>query len=130
MKVAEYRDLIRALLQIINDWQACTSTNEREAWAVRAARVHAELAEAACMRATIRDSEMRALAQQKYCDLVAGPPTHQHSPCSTAKPTTSSSSSYQVQSAGTSRADGYNKSPARAVRLSRAARGAMRRGYV
>lgn len=128
MKVAEYRDLIRALQQIGSDWHACASDAERQAWAARATRVYSELESAACARATPRDVEMRELAQQQYHALVnprrkpdsldAAPP-----PLSTSRPP------YRRPDTGATRASGYNKSPGRAVRLSRAARGAMRRGY-
>lgn len=128
MKVAEYRDLIRALQQIAHDWQACTSDTERQAWATRAARVYAELQEATCTRATPRDVEMREMARQQYHDLVSLR-LEPNAPHSALLPLTTSRTPYRRQDAGTSRAASYNKSPARAVRLSRAARGAMRRGY-
>jgi hypothetical protein len=129
MKVAEYRDLIRALQQIASDWHACASDAERQAWAVRAARVYSELQNTACTRATPRDVEMCELAQQQYHDLVnpRRQPDAQHS---APLPLSTSRTPYRRQDAGASRAAGYNKSPGRAVRLSRAARGAMRRGYV
>lgn len=126
MRVAEYRDLIQALLRIATDWHACSSDSERQAWSVRAAGAHRELESAVCARATPRDVELRELAQQKYRDLVGN--LAQQRPHDAVSMTTSSSSGRATR-AGTTRAAGYNKSPARAVRLSRAARGAIRRDY-
>lgn len=127
MKVAEYRDLIRALQRIGSDWHACASDAERQAWAVRAVRVYSELESAECARATPRDVEMRELAQQQYHDLVN--PRRKPDSQDAAPPLSTSRPPYSRPDAGTTRAAGYNKSPGRAVRLSRAARGAMRRGY-
>jgi len=128
MKVAEYRDLVRALQQIAIDWHACTSDAERRAWAARAARVYGELQDASCTRASSRDVEMRELAQQQYHDLVIHP-LQQHALHPVPLSLASSRTQYRKPDAGVSRAAGYNKSPARAVRLARAARTAMRRGY-
>lgn len=127
MKVAEYRDLVRALLRTATDWHACTSSSERDTWAVQAACVYAELDQATCTRATTRDVEMCELARQQYRDLVSDPSQQITRPTGAA--TTTSSTVQRRPSTGASRAAGYNKSPARAVRLSRAARSAMRRGY-
>lgn len=125
MKVAQYREMIRALLQQVNDWHACVSDTERQAWAQRAARVHAELVEARCPRATPRDAEMHGIAVQQYLDLTTIP-----TPLTTALSPPSPAAQHRERSAGQSRAARYNKSAARAVRLSRAARSAMRRGYM
>jgi hypothetical protein len=125
MKVAQYREMIRALLQQVNDWHACVSDTERQAWAQRAVRVHAELAEAQCPRATLRDAEMRAIAERQYLDLTAIP-----APSTTASLPPSSTARHREHGAGQSRAAKYNKSAGRAVRLSRATRSAMRRGYM
>ena len=125
MKVVEYREMIRAMLQLVTDRQACVSDAERQAWSTRAARVYAELAEARCPRATPRDAVMRAIAERQYLDLTAIP-----APSTTASFPPSLTVRNREHSAGQSRAAKYNKSAARAVRLSRAARSAMRRGYM
>lgn len=80
------------------------------------------------MRATSRDVEIREMAQQQYHDLV-NHPLQWHAQHPAPLPPTTSRTHYRKPDAGASRAAGYNKSPARAVRLARAARTAKRRGY-
>jgi len=118
VKLANYRELTRALLQMTDDWHACVGTAEQDSWRVRAVALYGDFLEAECARATTRDRELYTIAQQRYKDLAA---LHPKQPEAVTKPV--------VRAAVGGRAGGYNKSAARAVRLSRAARSAMRRGY-
>lgn len=118
MKLADYRDLTRALLQMADDWHACVGSAEQDSWRVRAEALYGDFLKAECARATARDSELRMIAQQRYKDLAA---FHTAQPYAATKPV--------VRPAISGRAGSYNKSAARAVRLSRSARSAMRRGY-
>lgn len=98
--------------RLVNDWHACVDQQERQSWKERASRFLATFMSARCDRATSRDLDDRLEAYREYTGLVMR--------------TASASTSGQVSA---SRAATYNKSPGRAVRLARAARGAMRRGY-
>ncbi|NTB05951.1 hypothetical protein [Agrobacterium tumefaciens] len=118
MKLADYRELTRALLQVADDWHACVGTAEQDSWRMRAEALYGDFLKAECARATTRDSELRTIAQQRYQDLVA---LHPERPYAATKPV--------ARPAVGGRAGGYNKSAARAVRLSRAARSTMRRSY-
>ena len=115
MKVQEFRDLTFHLLRTADAWHACVDDKERAAWSAIAARVYTEFKAAVCARANARDLAMRATAEQKYNEII-GPSISQTLPAIRPMPPAS-------------RAAKYNRSPGRAVRMARAARSAMRRGY-
>lgn len=117
MRVHEYRDLTAQMFRVVDDWSACVDEIERKAWEVRASCVHVEFAAAVCSRATERDIEMHMLAEEKYNNLI------------TSKAGTAVMAPSIVNAGSMSRAAKYNRSASRAVRLARAARSAMRRGY-
>lgn len=112
MKVAEFRELTVDMFRLINDWQACVDADERAHWRERAHRFLAVFMSASCKRATPRDQEARLTAYHQYIATV-----------------TASVVTVPLHKASSSRASSYNKSPGRAVRLARAARSCMRRGY-
>lgn len=112
MKVAEFRETTEDMRRLVNDWHACIDEHERLLWRQRAHRFLAVFMSASCARASSRDNEDRVLAFQQYTRIVM-----------------QSSTATKSSHAPTSRAGQYNKSAGRAVRLARAARGAMRRGY-
>ncbi|ENA27042.1 hypothetical protein HMPREF1487_09521 [Pseudomonas sp. HPB0071] len=112
MKVAEFRALTADMLRLVNDWQACVDGQEQSLWRERAHRFLAGFMSASCDRATPRDHEARLSAYQQYIAIVV-----------------STTATMPLQRTSTSRAGRYNKSPARAVRLARASRSCMRRGY-
>lgn len=119
MRIQEYRDMISAALQLVTDWSACVDDGERTLWRVRAIAGQAALAGATCSRASERDRERYTLALYKLQALLAVPELVAAKAVSVAA----------MRPASQSRASKYNKSPSRAVRISRAARSAMRRGY-
>lgn len=126
MRIGDYRDLIRALLQACTDWHACVNDAELRAWAARSARTVGELRQADCPLATPRDVEMRERALGDYLALSSDL-AHRADVHALPAPAASSRS---PGGHGTKRAAGYNKSIGRAVRLARAARSAKRRGYL
>ena len=112
MKVAEFREITEDMRRLVNDWHACVDEHERLLWRERAHRFLAVFMSASCARASSRDHENRLLAYQQYTQAVM-----------------QSRTATKSSQASTSLAAQYNKSAGRAVRLARAARGAMRRGY-
>lgn len=112
MKVKEFRELTADMRRLVNDWHACVDQKERQSWRTRADRFLTIFTGVCCGRATSKDLNDRLEAYQEYVGLVMR--------------TVATPSSGRVS---TLRASTYNKSPGRAVRLARAARGAMRRGY-
>lgn len=119
MQVQEYRDLISAVLTLVTDWSACVDDDERELWRARAIPCRATLVDAACARASERDRERHALACDQLQALLE-PKAAAFAPATVVA---------SMRPASQSRAAKYNKSASRAVRISRAARSAMRRGY-
>lgn len=113
MKVKEFRELTADMRRLVNDWHACVDESERQSWLKRAHRLLATFMSASSNRATPKDLDDRLQAYRDCIGLVAMRRV--------AVPTS--------DQAALSRAGRYNKSPGRAVRLARAARGAMRRGY-
>lgn len=117
MRVQDYRDMTAQMLRLVDDWSACVDEGERSAWRVRASGFRNEFLQAECPRATGRDQEMHALALQKLNVL------YQPAIPAGIVPTSATNSSSRT------RAQNYNASASRAVRLGRAARSAKRRGY-
>lgn len=114
MKVKEFRGVTAEMRKLVTDWHACVDEQEREMWRERAHRFLAFFMSASCKSATPKDLTDRLDAYHDYTGLAAR--------TLVSRATTSGVTS-------TPRAGLYNKSPGRAVRLARAARGAMRRGY-
>lgn len=119
MRVQEFRELISDSMRLITDWSACVDQSERNLWITRAEVQQVTLRAAACTRASTRDIENHALAVEQLSKLLS-PPTKPSGPLSSVVKATASSKT---------RAAKYNASASRAVRLSRAARSAKRRGY-
>lgn len=117
MRVQDYRDMTAQMFRLVDDWSACVDEAERSAWRVRASGFRNEFQQAECPRATDRDQEMHALALQKLNAVYQ-----------LAIPAVIVLGS-APSSSGRTRAQKYNASASRAVRLSRAARSAKRRGY-
>ncbi|MFJ7794520.1 hypothetical protein [Pseudomonas sp. NPDC096950] len=113
MKVKEFRGITADMRRLVNDWHACVDQLERESWRERAHRFLALFLSASCCTATPKDLADRLDAYHDYTGLAM-------------QTVLSGSTSKPVSMSLASR---YNKSPSRAVRLARAARGAMRRGY-
>lgn len=123
MKVQDFRDLTARARQLVVDLHACADAGERLLWVGRASRDRSVIEAASCPRATQRDLDSHQAACSALTDLInqaSTPPEHRQSIGTPAA---------SAPSKGQSRAGGYNKSAARAVRLGRAARSAMRRGY-
>lgn len=120
MKVNEFRELTESMRRLVNDWYACVSDTERGKWHVRSLRFLAEFQCASCTRASTRDLDNRLNAYHEYLGIVAK---------WTAAVANRSLSVATPSQAPVPRAARYNKSPGRAVRLARASRSAMRRGY-
>ncbi|WP_153785360.1 hypothetical protein [Pseudomonas sp. EMN2] len=113
MKLKEFRELTADMRRLVNDWHACVDESERQLWRDRAYRFFPAFTSATSPRASSRDLENRLEAYRDCLGLLAIQRARVAIRDQAAMPRTSR----------------YNKSPARAVRLSRAARGAMRRGY-
>lgn len=113
MKVKEFRGITADMRRLVNDWHACVDQQERQRWRERAHQFLALFMSASCGTATPKDLADRADAYHDYTGLTMQTVLSE----TTSKP------------ASISLAGRYNKSPSRAVRLARAARGAIRRGY-
>lgn len=120
MRVREYREVVAGALQLVTDWNACVDDDERNRWRDRASRYRPEFDAATCSRATARDLERYALAQEQLSSLLAEPVV--------ATPRAALDTVTPARTGGQSCAAKYNGSASRAVRLGRAARSAMRRG--
>jgi len=120
VRVQEFRDSISAAFQMVIDWSACVCNEEREAWRSRASLYRAYFESADCSRATTRDRDNYNLARQQLASLLEETKLVSlaiQQPAPAARATSQS------------RAAKYNSSASRAVRLGRAARSAMKRGY-
>lgn len=113
MKVKEFRGITADMRRLVNDWHACVDQQERQSWRERAHRFLPLFQNASCATATPKDLADRLDAYLDYTGLAM-----QTVLCGSAS-----------KPASLSLAGRYNKSPSRGVRLARAARGAMRRGY-
>lgn len=122
MKVVEYRDICESVRRSSIDFHACINDAERVVWLQRARTRLRESAEAECARATTIDLERMDLATRALRALI------DDVEFGLAR-TSAVKSSKATVGGGESRASKYNRSPGRAVRLRRAARSAMRRGY-
>lgn len=100
-------------------FHACVDATERHLWATRARAVLREGMEAECVRASSDDKQKMGAALVELQQLIRGVEATK-APVLTGLMKTKSA---------TTRAGGYNGSAGRAVRLARAARSAMRRGY-
>lgn len=120
MKVQEYRDLTEQMLRLVDDYSSCVGDGEKAAWERRVAPIYDEFVVITCPRATSRDVEFHDLAIEGYKIIMGKQPSHQFSGFLKA---------VAQRTSGNSLAFNRNKSPGRAVRLARAARSAMRRGY-
>lgn len=123
MRVGEYRDLCAEVRDACVAFHACVDGGERDRWRALAASKHTQAGAAACARATDLD---RVRMDQALADLEALMNIAREALPATIKV---DHPAHQPAAASMSRAAGYNRSPARAVRLRRAARSAMRRGY-
>lgn len=122
MKVVEFRDICEAVRRSSIDYHACINDAERVVWLQCArARLH-DAAEAECARATAVDRERMELATQALRVLIDEVAVGRASADAVK-------SSAATAGGRESRASKYNRSPGRAVRLRRATRSAMRRGY-
>lgn len=122
MKVVEYRDICEAVRRSSIDYHACINDAERGVWLQCARARLRESAEAECARATNVDRERMNLATRALRVLIADVEVGD-ALASAVK------SSAATVGGRESLASKYNRSPGRAVRLRRAARSAMRRGY-
>lgn len=113
MKIREFRELTADMSRLVNDWHACVDENERQLWQERTQRFLVTFMSASSACATAKDLDNRLEAYRDCLGLLA----KQRARVAIR------------DQAAISRASRYNKSPGRAVRLARAARGAMRRGY-
>jgi hypothetical protein len=120
VRVQEFRDSISAACQMVIDWSACVCESEREAWRSRAALFQASFESAECSRASARDLVNFNLAREQLANLLE---ETKQIPAATKPPAPA------VRGTTQSCAAKYNSSATRAVRLGRAARSAMRRGY-
>lgn len=120
MRVQEFRDSISAACQMVIDWSACVCKAEREAWRSRASLFRASFESAECSRASARDRDNFNLAREQLASLLE---ETKQIPAVIQQPAPA------VRGTTQSRAAKYNSSASRAVRLGRAARSAMRRGY-
>ncbi|MCA8050731.1 hypothetical protein [Burkholderia arboris] len=122
MKVVEYRDICDAVRRSNIDYHACVDDAERVVW-LRCARTRLQQSIGAeCSRATSVDRERMELATCELRALIGAVEAEQVQVLATK--------SVPVGWATReSRASKYNRSVSRAVRLRRAARSAMRRGY-
>lgn len=119
MQIAAYRDVCASVRDMAVHYHACADAAERELWASKARAALREGMEATCERAKQDDKQKMGTALVELQQLIRGvEATVQVVP----------SSGVKTKSA-TTRASAYNKSASRAVRISRAARSAMRRGY-
>ena len=118
MRVAQYRDLYASLRDVQVSYHACVDAAERALWCARARSAIQEGIGANCARASgvDRSKVADAIRDLQAILVSADPAMHVQSGAERAIPPQS-------------RAAQYNRSPARAVRLARAARSAMRRGY-
>ena len=119
MRVAEYRDVYASLRDVQVSFHACVDATERAAWCVRARAAIQHGGEANCARASEVDRCRMADALRDLQSILASEARAQQARCIVER------EPQQRQS----RASRYNRSPGRAVRLARAARRAMRRGY-
>lgn len=119
MRVAEYRDLYASLRDLGVGFHACVDRKEREAWSARARQALRAGFEADCRGASDEDRVQMAAAIRELQASVGATDGE------SAAVHAASSHPHQLKS----RAAQYNRSPGRAVRIARAARSAMRRGY-
>lgn len=126
MKVAEFRELRADVLRAVNDFHACADREERAAWSARTAPLVERARTAQCDRASELDRARMVEAIEAYGQVEA-----LHRRLEPPEPALRALQQPVVAAAGSgmSRAARYNKSASRAVRLSRAARAAQRRGY-
>lgn len=117
MNLIVYRELTHELFAFVSDWSACSADEEREAWRRRAFDFLGRFDATDAARAKESDRQLRTLAVQEFQATLLIPQPLQ------------GMASVAVPYSSMQRSSGYNKSPARAVRLARAARSAMRRGY-
>lgn len=119
MRIAAYRDVCASVRDMAVHFHACVDATERHLWATRARAVLREGMEAECPRASQDDKQKIGAALVELHQLIRGVEA-----AAQAVPSISVKSK-----SATSRASAYNKSASRAVRIGRAARSAMRRGY-
>lgn len=119
MRVAAFRDVCANVRDMTVHFHACVNATERNLWAARARIVLREGMDAECPRASQDDKQRMGAALFELLQMIRQVET--------------ATATLGVPTSGlktrTTRANAYNKSASRAVRLSRAARSAMRRGY-
>ena len=117
MRIAAYRDVYAGVRDMTVHFHACVDLAERELWAKRARNVLRDGMAAECPRATEDDIARMGSALAELLQLIRGVEV-------SARPV-----AVVKSKSATTRASAYNRSASRAVRLGRAARSAMRRGY-
>lgn len=127
MRVAGYREVIAAVRRSAVDFHACVDAGERLVWERHARNRLQEGLDASCPRASQDDRERMADAIADLQQLIASVDAARHPPAGVFSP---AAGALRAAPVPRSRAARYNQSPARAVRLRRAARSAMRRGYI
>lgn len=119
MRIEAYRDFCASVRDMAVHFHACIDATERHLWVIRARAVLREGMEAECPRASKGDKQKFGAALVELHQLIRWVEA-----AAQAEPSISVKSK-----PATSRASAYNKSVGRAVRIGRAARSAMRRGY-
>jgi len=129
MRVSDYRDLCAAMRDREVSLSACVDAAERAAWCIAARRTLAEgwAAQACCPRASSEDQVRFAQALQALHFSICA--TESAADAARIAMRAAATPGPLPPATGLSRAALYNRSASRAVRLARAARGAMRRGY-
>lgn len=119
MRVTQYRDLLAEVRDMSVHYHACTDLAERTEWQGRARDQLRKGMESRCARATEQDRCRMGTALVELQRLIASVEAEKPGQLNTGA----------VAKGKSTRASQYNKSASRAVRLNRAARSAMRRGY-
>lgn len=127
MRVAQYREIYAGVRDMATSYHACVDLPERQVWERHATcRLEAGV-DAACQRATPDDRSRMAEAVAELGRLIRSVEAERRSDVAIQA---TNRAARVGSSIGLGRAGQYNKSPGRAVRLRRAARSAMRRGYI
>lgn len=116
MRVSQYRDVYAEVRAMATSFHSCVDQAERRQWAQRANVLLSANVSVVCSKATQVDLARMSSAVSELRALTFTV-DRAHTPKA-------------AQTAPVSRANKYNRSPARAVRLRRTARSAMRSGYI
>ena len=126
MRVSQYRELYAVVRNMAVSFHACVDLKERQTWERLARFQLREGMDAVCVRATTEDQSRMKTAVAEVHQLIQSVEAERRNRRIDGSTTTTVNKS---PAAGSSLAGRYNRSPSRAVRLRRAARSAMRRGY-